>query len=655
MPPSSSILNNTGPILSPAVLTSTAADNHINSVVKPAVTAANASLQSAPSPSTVNTSTPAAAPTPTTSATTQAPSTSTSAPSQNPLNTYSYISTDGTSKTIQATDPNAAMTQAKDIAAHSGVQSVPTPPTAAPTPATAAEPTTPTPTTAPSTNSSNLSSEQDQLKQAQADYSNQASYVQNQITGIQSGAIPLSPSETAQVTALSQQYQQLIDQQKLTNTGATGQANVRGYQTGAAEYDPMFQVKTIGDIVSAGQQKIGNLAIQEAGALATLTQSLKNNDIAAIKDSWAVYQDSQSKRQDAIQKTIDATNAAITAAQTAQQKQIDAVNSVAAEAAKNGAPASVLAQISAAGTESAAITLASDYMQTGTGQIGDYLQYKRDALAAGVVPHDYATWKAQDDARIAKQKADDAFAIAKGTASGKAAGTPAKVSVGTVGGNTDSPSSDIKDQDAQAILEGRNTLQNIRLSMGRTNSAATYMQDLRSLIMKQDPNFDFVASDAGGKSVSTPYVQRATSSINSVLPNIDKVVDLSNQVSRVGVTGVDKLLQSGEVTINNQKVANLHEAQKLIADEIGVALGAGSVSDMKLQLGFDVTDPSVSPEVFASNMGIVKDFLNKRKEGLASLRYTSSTVTNPVVQSQVDNPANLPSPTTANVSNPLNI
>ena len=54
------------------------------------------------------------------------------------------------------------------------------------------------------------------------------------------------------------------------------------------------------------------------------------------------------------------------------------------------------------------------------------------------------------------------------------------------------------------------------------------------------------------------------------------------------------------------------------------SLGAGTVSDMKLQLGFDVTDPTVSQEVFASNMEVVKDFLNNRKAGLDSLRYQSA-------------------------------
>lgn len=179
--------------------------------------------------------------------------------------------------------------------------------------------------------------------------------------------------------------------------------------------------------------------------------------------------------------------------------------------------------------------------------------------------------------------------------------------------------------DAEDVLSGRNTLFNIRQTMGRSDKAAKYMLDLRNQIRSKDNTFDFVSSDAGGKFVSSTYFQRATASIDAVIPNVDKIVDLSNQVDRLGVKGVDSLLQKGAIQIGNEKVSNFHEAQKLIADEIGVALGAGTVSDMKLQLGFDVTDTSVKPEVFASNMKLVKEFILNRKAGLNQQRYSSPT------------------------------
>lgn len=235
-------------------------------------------------------------------------------------------------------------------------------------------------------------------------------------------------------------------------------------------------------------------------------------------------------------------------------------------------------------------------------QLSAYLQLKNRAITSG-----------------------KAKPVSSGTASDSGTVVPT-VSGGNVIAGVSIPEG-VSATDLKAVLEGRNTLQNIRQTVGRSKAADAKMQALRDTLSKIDPNFDFVASDAGGKSVSTSYVQRATAAINSVLPNIDKVVDLSNQVNRVGIKGVDALLQKGALQIGDQKVSNFHQAQKLIADEIGVALGAGTVSDMKLQLGFDVTDPSVSPEVFASNMAIVKDFINNRKSGLNELRYKSSVTT----------------------------
>lgn len=180
--------------------------------------------------------------------------------------------------------------------------------------------------------------------------------------------------------------------------------------------------------------------------------------------------------------------------------------------------------------------------------------------------------------------------------------------------------------DVRDILEGRNTLFNIRQTMGKNNTTKKYTEEIRRRIDEVDPKFDFVASDAGGKSVSSAYVQRSMAAVDSVLPNIDKIIDLSSKVPRGDVRALNSLMQDVGIQFGDKKVANFVQAQKLIADEIGAALGAGSASDMKLQLGFDVTDPKMPPDVFASNMEIVKEFLNNRRKGLTGLRYSSSTV-----------------------------
>ncbi len=171
------------------------------------------------------------------------------------------------------------------------------------------------------TNDKTLADAQANMDKTNAEYEQKANDVTNLITNITNGAVPLSAGEQAQVTGLQQSYQNLIQQQIIQNKGTEGLANIRGYQTGAAEYDPTFQVKTIGAIVSAGINKVADLNVKMASAVATLTDTLKKNDIAEIKSAWDVYDAAATKRTNALQKTIDNTQTAIKNAQDNIDKQ----------------------------------------------------------------------------------------------------------------------------------------------------------------------------------------------------------------------------------------------------------------------------------------------------------------------------------------------
>lgn len=180
---------------------------------------------------------------------------------------------------------------------------------------TPAQSTTSSTTPTPTTGNTSTDAATKEMLQNSANLQAAATDVQTTIHNIQYGITPLTPGEQAQIDGLKQQFQVLIDQQILTNKGATGIAQLRGYQHGAGEYDPTFQVKTIGAIISAGAAKVADLQIKEAAAVAQLTQSFHDNDIKAVKDAWDIYQTAYKDRQDALQKTVEAANAAIKAAQ----------------------------------------------------------------------------------------------------------------------------------------------------------------------------------------------------------------------------------------------------------------------------------------------------------------------------------------------------
>lgn len=262
------------------------------------------------------------------------------------------------------------------------------------------------------------------LQDAQADYQVQAKQVQDTITNITNGTIPLNDGQLAQVDGLKQQFQQLIQQQQLINTGAQGAAAIRGYQKGAAEYDPNFAVKTIGAIVTAGTNKVLDLNVKMASAVAALTEGFKTNNINSIKEAYSVYQDASAKRTAALQKTIDDSQKVIKEAQDAKiaadkvtyDTVTKPINDVAADAAKNGAPKTVIDAIKNYQDAGAAIAAAGQYLQTATGTVGEYQYYKNQEEAAGRVPMSFNTYQNLD----ANRKVSIAKATS-GTASDKKA------------------------------------------------------------------------------------------------------------------------------------------------------------------------------------------------------------------------------------------
>lgn len=283
--------------------------------------------------------------------------------------------------------------------------------------------TSPSPTTVTNVN--------DQLAQTQADFQATAKQVQDTLTGIQNGAIPLSSGDQAQVDALKSQFEGLIRDQTLTNTGTKGLATMRGFQGGnIAGQNPLFYANMVGTVISAGAAKVSDLQVKEAGAVAALTQSLKDNNAKSAKDAWDVYQTAYTERRNALQKTIDDANKAIA---DAQKAKIDAakveydtitkpLNDLASSVAKNGAPAAIVNAIKSAGDVGAGIAAAGGWLQEATGDLGRYLDYKRSAEATGKVAAGYDDWLKADKAATSQQKINEAYSTAYASAKGKAAG-----------------------------------------------------------------------------------------------------------------------------------------------------------------------------------------------------------------------------------------
>jgi hypothetical protein len=243
-----------------------------------------------------------------------------------------------------------------------------------------------------------------QLIKSQEDYDAEAKKVSDLITNIQNGTVPLNAGQIAQIDGLKQQFNQLIEEQKLVNKGATGVAQIRGYQTGSGEYDPTFQAKTIGSIITAGANKVADLNVKMASAVASLEQGFKSDNISAIKSAWDVYSQAAEKRQETIQKTIENAQKQIEEARKQKEEAEKAyydqvtkpINDILLEARKNGATDEQLEAIYNSGSVAEAIYNAGDSLQSGSGIVGEYMYYKKQAEAAGQVPMDFNAYQNAD-------------------------------------------------------------------------------------------------------------------------------------------------------------------------------------------------------------------------------------------------------------------
>lgn len=242
----------------------------------------------------------------------------------------------------------------------------------------------------------------EQLQASETRKMAEANRVMQQINDIQSGVIPLNQGQLAQVQALQKGFENLINQQQLLNVGAQGGAYMRGFQTGAAEYDPMFNVKTIGTIVSAGNNKLADLNIQMAGAIGQMTEAFKTANVEKVKSAWDIYQKTADEHKATLQKIIDDTQKQIKEANdkkiAAEKVYYDTVTKPIQDiyttlAQIPGVPAQVIANVSKAQTVSEAIQAAGNYLQKGTGDIGDYLMYRNQAQGLGLKPLTYDEWK----------------------------------------------------------------------------------------------------------------------------------------------------------------------------------------------------------------------------------------------------------------------
>ncbi len=300
-------------------------------------------------------------------------------------------------------------------------------PVATPTPTPTPSPTpTPTPTPTPL---EKLQTESDTDAKMRADNlalldtANQD--YQNKITQFEQGIFPLTPDQQAQIDGLKNDYNNLITQQKTANINFTGGTTIAQERRGLSRYAPEMAAANIQKAVTDGISKVSNLESKMASAVGEMKTAFETSNFKLVKEAHDSYVTSVKEKDATIKSMYDEVQAQIKTQKDAIQKTQDDINKVALEAAKNGVPADVMKLIRASGSESAAIEAAGMYLQTATGVLGDYLQYKKDALGKGLTPKDFQSWKDEQDKKASQLKSSEAYSTAYNTALGKAKGEAA--------------------------------------------------------------------------------------------------------------------------------------------------------------------------------------------------------------------------------------
>lgn len=151
----------------------------------------------------------------------------------------------------------------------------------------------------------------------------------------------------------------------------------------------------------------------------------------------------------------------------------------------------------------------------------------------------------------------------------------------------------------------------------RSAKTAQYQNQITQRAEQLNPNFKLSAAAGQYKYATDTSTKTKVQAINAVLPNMDMLIELSDAFQRSDYPTINSALRTFGWLTGNQTVSSLNEAAAIIGDEMGVALGGGTMSDMKLQLGLKTVDPILSVDNYSKNIKLVKTFLNNRLQSIA--------------------------------------
>lgn len=188
-----------------------------------------------------------------------------------------------------------------------------------------------------------------QLQQNQQAMDLASSQHQQQLNQVLNGTVPLTADQQAQVSGLQSQLQQLRTQQETANKNYVEATKLLGIRAGRMQYQPGAYAEDVNKAISDGVQKIADLDIQGASAVATLKQGFMDSDYKIINQSYQDLQNNIKDKSDTLSKMQNAVKTAVDT-QTARLAQQSSELAIQSTQVNNLAQSALSATLKADGT-----------------------------------------------------------------------------------------------------------------------------------------------------------------------------------------------------------------------------------------------------------------------------------------------------------------
>ena len=287
------------------------------------------------------------------------------------------------------------------------------------------------------------------------------------------------------ISSLRGIYSARIAEQAEANRRELATFDTMNTRYGTTRYAPGVAQGVLTADERVGLDRIRKIAAEEASLIAQAQQSLTDKKYTAFVQQRNDLTELRKERTATLTKLQDRAYEVEKESRARAQKITDdlkvSLNTVLTDSAKNGATSDVIAKISSAKTLAEAVDAAGSYLQGGTGIIGEYNFYKKDATSRGLTPVDFATYQNEDANRkirvaAASQDPDRILSANEAAALGLPFGTKASDAYGKF---ATKPATEAQNKDAsyaQRTFEANGYINNLEDTVAGMNPVSYYSQ-----------------------------------------------------------------------------------------------------------------------------------------------------------------------------------